>query len=105
MARADGHSIERAASSFRALAHPTRLRILEELQGQSRLSPSELVSRIERGPSLATVAYHTRELATSGLVEPAGRRAVRGALEHFYRLSPYGREMAELACRLSARAP
>jgi DNA-binding transcriptional ArsR family regulator len=96
-----GH-LDEVAASFRGLAHPTRLRILDVLRDEgAELSPTQVADRIEPGTGLANVAYHTRELAGLGLVTPAGERVARGALEHFYRLSDKGRELIELVDRLS----
>jgi DNA-binding transcriptional ArsR family regulator len=92
----DPRQLERVASAFRGLAHPTRLRILDALRVEEVLSPTQLLGRIEPSPGLANIAYHTRELAGLGLLRPAGRRPARGALEHFYRLSPSGRDLIEL---------
>jgi DNA-binding transcriptional ArsR family regulator len=100
----DPRGLALVASSFRGLAHPTRLQILAALQGEPVLSPTQLLDRIEPRPGLANVAYHTRELAALGLLRPAGQRAARGALEHFYRLSPNGRELIELAERAPVAA-
>src|SRR2546423_11812836 len=94
--------VERIAASFRALAHPTRLRILDALRGGGPISPSQLVQHIEPTIALGTIAHHTRELTVLGLLEPAGTRAVRGALEHFYKLSPRGRKLLELVDRVAA---
>ena len=97
----DPSQLDRVASAFRGLAHPTRLQILAALQEDAVLSPTQLVGRIRPGTGLANIAYHTRELTTLGLVSPAGQRPARGALEHFYRLSPHGRERIELAALFS----
>jgi DNA-binding transcriptional ArsR family regulator len=101
----DPGRLQGVASSFQGLAHPTRLQILEALKHEPQLSPSQLVVRIRPAANLANVAYHTRALAGAGLLRPAGRRPVRGALEHFYRLTPDGQELIELVDRLSACAP
>lgn len=101
----DPEDVERVALSFRALSHPTRLRILQALRNEVSLSPSEMLDRVGRSTGLPNVSYHTRELAALGLLVPAGRRPVRGALEHFYRLSSYGRELVELVDRVARSAP
>lgn len=90
------------AASFRALAHPTRLRILDALRDGGAMSPSQLVQRVEPKIALGTIAHHTRELTVLGLLAPSGTRAVRGALEHFYKLSPHGRRLLELVDRVAA---
>jgi len=96
----DPAQLDEVAGAFRALGHPTRLRILEALHGEHAMSPSQLIRRMGDGAGLANVAYHTRELAALGLLTPAGSRPARGALEHFYRLSANGRKLIELAGRL-----
>jgi DNA-binding transcriptional ArsR family regulator len=98
----DPHELDRVASAFRGLAHPTRLQILEALRHDPVLSPSQLRGRVSPPTGLANVAYHTRELASLGLLSPAGQRPARGALEHFYRLSSHGRVLIDLAERVVA---
>jgi DNA-binding transcriptional ArsR family regulator len=93
---ADPHELEQLAASFRALAHPTRLRILEALRYRDVLSPVELVDCVEPRIPLASLAHHTRELKALGVIAPAGTRPVSGAVQHFYRLSPHGHELLEV---------
>jgi DNA-binding transcriptional ArsR family regulator len=88
--------LEQIAGSFRALSHPTRLLILGALRDGARLSPKELTTLLEGRPGLPLVAHHTRELARLGLLKRAGTRQVRGCVEHFYRISPYGQRMMGL---------
>jgi DNA-binding transcriptional ArsR family regulator len=90
----DPDQLQRVAAAFGALAHPTRLRIIDELRDGDALSPKQLSGRIIPATALANLAHHTRELAALGVLEPAGTRPARGALEHFYRLSAEGRELA-----------
>ena len=97
----DQRELERLASSFGALAHPTRLRVLGELRDGDALSPRRLAERVTPPTPLANVAHHVRELAARGIVDTAGTRPVRGALEHFYTLSPRGRELLEFVDRLA----
>ena len=96
----DPSRLDDVATAFRALGHPTRLRILAALNGEGALSPSQIIRRIDTSAGLANVAYHTRELAALGLLTPAGSRPARGALEHFYRLSADGRRLIELAAQV-----
>lgn len=86
---------ERIAVELKALAHPTRMQILEEMAKAGKLSPNELTNIIEPRVSLGTIAHHTRKLHTSGLLRKAGTRPVRGAVEHFYELTPRGRKLYE----------
>lgn len=69
-------------------AHPIRLSILEILgiDGGRTLSPSELC--VELQVPLGDANYHVTKLAKAGLVDLAGKRRVRGAVENFYRLPP-----------------
>ena len=98
---ADQRELERLAASFSALAHPIRLRVLAELRGGEVLSPTRLAERARPPIPLANVAHHVRELAARGIVDRAGTRPVRGAVEHFYTLSRHGRELLEFVDRVA----
>jgi DNA-binding transcriptional ArsR family regulator len=65
----------------KALAHPTRVRLLAMLREQ-RASPVQLSDRL--GVSLGTTAYHVRTLKALGLIKLVGTRQRRGATEHYY---------------------
>jgi predicted ArsR family transcriptional regulator len=71
----------------RANTHPLRISVLEvlALDGGRTLSPSDLSYEL-RVP-LSNVNYHVTELLRSGLIELTGERQVRGATEHFYRVT------------------
>ena len=97
----DTHDLDRAAAAFRALAHVTRLQILVVLREHEQLSPTQLTAALEHDTALANVAHHTRVLAKLGLVAPAGTRPVRGAIEHFYKLTPRGIGLLELVGRVA----
>ena len=66
---------------LKALAHPTRIRVLAILK-ERKASPNELSEML--GEGLGTVAYHVRTLKNLGLVKLVGTRPRRGAIEHFY---------------------
>lgn len=51
------------------------------------ISPSQL-QRVLPDQSLGSVAYHTRVLASAGVIELADEARVRGAIEHYYALVP-----------------
>lgn len=70
---------------LKALAHPTRIRVLAMLREQ-RASPVELSGRL--GESLGTVAYHVRTLKGLGLIKLVATRQRRGATEHIYEAVP-----------------
>lgn len=93
----DPRQLDRLAASFRALGHPVRLRILDAMRDGSTLSPTQVLGRIGPATSLPNLAYHTRELAKLECLKLARLEPARGALEHFYRLSPRGRELLALA--------
>lgn len=97
----DQRTLESIAARFRGLAHPTRLQILAHLRAEGPLSPAQLVRRVESKIALGSIAHHTRELHALGLISPAGTEPVRGALQHFYRLSPKGQELLELVDRVA----
>ena len=63
---------------MRALAHPTRLRMLELLRHEP-LSASELARRLEI--RFGSARFHLQQLVRGGLAHPAGDRRVRGGLE------------------------
>lgn len=71
----------------RANTHPLRISILETLSiDEGRvLSPSDL--SYELHAPLSKVNYHVTELHKSGLIDLVSERPVRGATEHFYRLT------------------
>lgn len=86
------------AQAARALGHPTRVKVMRELRkiddtSGERLSPSELAVILDQ--PLGDVSYHVRILLHNKAVRGAGRRAVRGATEHFYRLSANGRRLLD----------
>lgn len=70
---------------IKALAHPLRIRILEELQERTA-SPSVLAE--ETGESLGLISYHANMLVKFGCLELIETRPRRGALEHFFRATP-----------------
>lgn len=67
---------------LKALAHPSRIRILGMLR-EGQASPLQLSERL--GQSLGSVAYHVRQLHSLELIELVETRPRRGATEHFYR--------------------
>jgi DNA-binding transcriptional ArsR family regulator len=60
----------RDANILRALAHPARIRILEELTFRGPMTATELAGPI--GESAANCSWHLRQLARYGFVEEAG---------------------------------
>jgi DNA-binding transcriptional ArsR family regulator len=68
-----------------ALGHPTRRRILREMNGGPPASPRELAEQID--DSLSNVSYHFRVLADSGVLKLVSTKPVRGSTQHFYGVS------------------
>lgn len=66
----------------KALAHPTRIRILVELN-QRMMSPNEFAQEFDG--SLSKVSYHFRKLEEHGCLELVKEVPRRGAVEHYYR--------------------
>lgn len=110
------------ATVGRALGHPLRVRLVERLairraqvldeHGGSgigldasafALSPSGLANQLGDGSSRAVSAlsYHVRILHELGAIALVGQEPRRGALEHFYALTPLGRTVADMAARLA----
>jgi DNA-binding transcriptional ArsR family regulator len=71
----------RGVDAMRALAHPTRLRMLDLLRREP-LSASELARRLEI--RFGSARFHLHQLVRGGLARPAGDRCVRGGLEHLF---------------------
>jgi DNA-binding transcriptional ArsR family regulator len=68
--------------SLRALAHPTRLRMLSLLTG-AQLSATEVAA--ELGISQANASYHLRQLLAVGELVVAEERSIRGGVAKIYR--------------------
>lgn len=66
----------------KALGHPLRVSILT-LLNEKVASPNQLSQ--ELGEPLGNVSYHTRMLASLGVIELVDTQPRRGAVEHFYR--------------------
>jgi DNA-binding transcriptional ArsR family regulator len=68
--------------AMRALAHPTRLRLLAELRVRGPLTVGMLGEAVDEAPG--SVSYHVGLLARHGFVEPAPERA-RDRRERWWR--------------------
>lgn len=71
------------SNRIKAMEHPLRARILRTLVERGVMSPAQL-SR-DLGAELSDVSYHVRRLDELDCAEMVEVRAVRGAVEHFYR--------------------
>ena len=83
-----GLDTSRAATSARALADPTRLRLAAALAGGDELCVCDLAWIAERSDKL--VSHHVRVLRDAGLAESR-----RDGKVVFYRLSEAGRRLLE----------
>ncbi|HET6999203.1 MAG TPA: helix-turn-helix domain-containing protein [Solirubrobacterales bacterium] len=70
----------------RALAHSSRIRILETLVDQKGLSLGQISERVEAAP--ANVNYHVNVLAEVGVIEGVSGGPGNGAAETLFRLTP-----------------
>jgi ArsR family transcriptional regulator, arsenate/arsenite/antimonite-responsive transcriptional repressor len=87
---------ERLSALFKAIADPTRLKILNRIAGQPEICVCVFVG--ELGLAQPTVSHHLRVLREAGLVE-ARRRGTWA----YYRLVPEA--VAELASALGGVPP
>jgi DNA-binding transcriptional ArsR family regulator len=73
---------------IKALGHPLRQRILEQLN-EREASPSILAEQLNE--RLGNVSYHVKFLLEHDAIELVGTKPARGAIEHFYRATvrPY----------------
>jgi DNA-binding transcriptional ArsR family regulator len=67
------------------LLHPVRTRIIHALSGGQVRTTAELADRVS-DVSRATVYRHVAVLVDGGILDVAGERRVRGAIERSYRL-------------------
>jgi DNA-binding transcriptional ArsR family regulator len=73
------------ATFLGALAHPVRIRIMQE--AHEEVSPKRIAD-VLGDVSVQLVSYHFRILRDAGLLTLERTEPRRGAIEHFYRASP-----------------
>lgn len=66
--------------------HPMRLRILQAVQAHGEVSPSTLAQELDE--RLGNVSYHVRTLLNRGMLELKRTEPRRGAVEHYYAVTP-----------------
>lgn len=71
---------------MRAMTHPTRIKIVAEINKPGRLLSPRSFSDQE-DVALSSASYHFRALEKFGCIEIAEERPVRGATEHIYKAS------------------
>lgn len=96
-----------AALLGKALGHPVRIEIAT-FTDEDRVSPKGMARRLSEGGhagavGLGTLSYHFRELRGLNVLRPAGTEPRRGAIEHFYALSPIGERVLAALQSLSER--
>lgn len=77
-----------------ALRHPLRRDILRAMVGKEAISPREVAATLNQ--PLSNVSYHVRVLADCGAIALVGTKAVRGSMQHFYRVgidAPWARQV------------
>jgi DNA-binding transcriptional ArsR family regulator len=70
----------------RARLQPVWVAVLQALAAGSSMSPKQLSEALDE--PLGNISYHVRRLARHDLVALVGTAPRRGAVEHFYALSP-----------------
>ena len=70
-----------------SLLHPIRLRIVQALLGEGKLTTHQIHERLTDVP-IATLYRHVSHLVKHELIEVAEERQIRGASEKTYRLAP-----------------
>lgn len=71
------------------LLHEIQLWVIEALSRIDRPLSASVLTKMFDGEdlSLAKVSYHVSRLRDLGVLEPAGTRQARGAVERFYRIA------------------
>lgn len=77
-------------ATAKAGAHPLRLSILTELQGKS-LSPNRIAGTLDE--PLGNVSYHVKTLLEFDMVQLDKTEPRRGAVEHYYSVTPAGERL------------
>jgi hypothetical protein len=69
----------------KCVSHPTRVRVLEALQGRTA-SPTEMAKAMSE--SLGVISYHVNMLDALGAIDQTGTQPKRGTIEHFWTARP-----------------
>lgn len=99
-ARESQDRLERLVAVMEVFVNPTRLRVMLFLLEGAR-SPKQLNLALGRTPKqLGKTAYHVRCLADEGFIREVRAVPVRGAVQHFYVLTPHGERALAIAAEL-----
>ena len=66
--------------------HPIRIRVVQALFGERRLTAQQLVAILE-GPSIATLYRHLNRMVQAGILAVVEERPIRGTFEKVYALA------------------
>ena len=86
-----------------ATGHPLRIDLLMLLERVGKLSPK--AASLELGWPIGVVAYHVRVLVNGGAIVEVEQIRRRGAAEHIYELSDYGRLVIDCARYITSPWP
>lgn len=87
-----------------ALNHPLRRALLHRYVTADEPTSPKYLAQSMRQP-LSSVSYHVRELAKLGAVEIAEEEQRRGAVEHFYEVTPLVTETVWALAAMGLRPP
>ncbi|HEX2707576.1 MAG TPA: hypothetical protein VHM66_06150 [Solirubrobacterales bacterium] len=82
-----------AAALAKALSHPLRIEILEDL-GDGKNSPVGFAT--SQSAPLGNVSYHFNVLVKLGCLELVGTAQKRGAVEHIYAITKRGKALRSM---------
>jgi hypothetical protein len=94
----DERKVEAAATVGAILRHAVRIRFLDFVGERKSASPAMFA--VDRGLPVSTVGYRARRLEEAGCIAITETRPVRGAVEHFFRLTPLGQSVLGLVADL-----
>lgn len=77
---------EAVARLVKALGHPLRVAVLQQMDPEAARSPSQLAEALD--VPLPNLSYHMRMLVQVGALRLATTKPRRGAIEHFYTTTP-----------------
>ena len=81
--------------------HPVRMRIVQALFGERRLTAQQIAALIE-GPSIATLYRHLNRLIDAQVIQVVEERPIRGTVEKVYALA--GEQAASFSADESRQA-
>lgn len=95
--KAAGPDARKIAAAAKALSHPLRVRVLQEVNGKPQ-SPTELAKALD--VPLTHMSYHVRQLAAYGMLRMTRQTPRRGAVEHHYARTAVGSDALKVFGRV-----